>query len=202
MVCCECMRRRYKYFDGSCRSLSFFGVEGKEIAEEIVPFGSFSNQLGISGDTSVDQDGDVIAKQRILMAISNVSYPVTPGDSFRLIYTDGVNRVTMDLQVDGTYHVDIPAMGTIDASKMTFPQLKEKICSLVGTYYSYANPQLSLIGTGSFYVTVKGKSHRPIPIRLGAFPSFFCCFIGHELRFKQRCDGDFSRWDIEKIRFV
>lgn len=135
----------------------FFGVEGKEIAEEIVPFGSFSNQLGISGDTSVDQDGDVIAKQRILMAISNVSYPVTPGDSFRLLYTDGVNRVTMDLQVDGTYHVDIPAMGTIDASKMTFPQLKEKICSLVGTYYSYANPQLSLIGTGSFYVTVKGE---------------------------------------------
>jgi protein involved in polysaccharide export with SLBB domain len=134
-----------------------YGSETTGTAVDIIPFGTFSEQLGLSTTVQTFSGTATELQQRILMAVSDVSYPITPGDTFRLSYTDSVNRIVTDLQVDSNYTVDIPAMGTIDAKGMTLPQLKEKIFALVGTYFAFSNPQLTMTGTGSFFVTVKGE---------------------------------------------
>jgi hypothetical protein len=133
-----------------------YGSETTGTAVDIIPFGTFSEQLGLSTTVQTFSGTATELQQRILMAVSDVSYPITPGDTFRLSYTDSVNRIVTDLQVDSNYTVDIPAMGTIDAKGMTLPQLKEKIFALVGTYFAFSNPQLTMTGTGSFFVTVEG----------------------------------------------
>ncbi|MDK2860091.1 MAG: polysaccharide biosynthesis/export protein [Sphaerochaeta sp.] len=46
---------------------------------------SFSAQLGLLAQPPVYNE-----EQRLLSAVSNGSYPVTPGDAFRLVYLDGL----------------------------------------------------------------------------------------------------------------
>jgi len=134
-----------------------FGTDVAQTTMGAVPFGTYAEQLGLPEKTPIAANNDTLLAQRLLMAVSDSTYPVTPGDALRLIYADGVNRISVDLQVDSMYQLDIPSMGTIDAKNMTLPQLKERIFSVVSTYYAYANPQLTLIRTGSFLVTVTGE---------------------------------------------
>ncbi|MGH0052713.1 MAG: SLBB domain-containing protein [Sphaerochaetaceae bacterium] len=113
---------------------------------------SFAAQLGLlSQSLAYDEE------QRLLSAVSNGSYPVTPGDAFRLVYLDGMRSVTVDLQVDESSSVTIPGLGSIDGEGKTFAQLRKAIYEMVQTYYSYSNPQLVFIRTGSFLVSVVGE---------------------------------------------
>nr|WP_321308052.1 SLBB domain-containing protein [uncultured Sphaerochaeta sp.] len=113
---------------------------------------SFSAQLGLLSEVPVYDE-----EQRLLSAVSNGSYPVTPGDTFRLVYLDGMKSVTVDLQVDESSSVSIPGLGTIDGKGKTFSQVRKAIYDMVRTYYSYSNPQLVFIRTGSFMVSVVGE---------------------------------------------
>ncbi len=113
---------------------------------------SFSAQLGLLSQSPVYDE-----EQRLLSAVSNGSYPVTPGDTFRLVYLDGMKSVTVDLQVDESSSVAIPGLGAIDGKGKTFSQVRKAIYDMVRTYYSYSNPQLVFIRTGSFMVSVVGE---------------------------------------------
>ncbi|RFU95285.1 sugar transporter [Sphaerochaeta halotolerans] len=113
---------------------------------------SFSAQLGLLAQPPVYNE-----EQRLLSAVSNGSYPVTPGDAFRLVYLDGMKSVTVDLQVDESSSVAIPGLGSIDGKGKTFAQVRKAIYDMVRTYYSYSNPQLVFIRTGSFMVSVVGE---------------------------------------------
>ncbi|WP_319758303.1 SLBB domain-containing protein [uncultured Sphaerochaeta sp.] len=113
---------------------------------------SFSAQLGLLSEVPVYDE-----EQRLLSAVSNGSYPVTPGDTFRLVYLDGMKSVTVDLQVDESSSISIPGLGTIDGKDKTFSQVRKAIYDMVRTYYSYSNPQLVFIRTGSFMVSVVGE---------------------------------------------
>ncbi len=113
---------------------------------------SFSAQLGLLSQSPVYDE-----EQRLLSAVSNGSYPVTPGDTFRLVYLDGMKSVTVDLQVDELSSVAIPGLGAIDGKGKTFAQIRKAIYDMVRTYYSYSNPQLVFIRTGSFMVSVVGE---------------------------------------------
>ena len=113
---------------------------------------SYAEQLGLSLETVEEKP-----ENRVLSAISNGSYPVTPGDRFRLVYLDGLQTVTVDLQADEKSTVTIPGLGTVNCFGLSFIEMKKEILSMVQTYHSYSNPQLILTGTGSFSVTVVGE---------------------------------------------
>ena len=113
---------------------------------------SYPEQLGLSLQTL-----DEPVETRVLNAISDGAYPVTPGDSYRLVYLDGLKTITLDLQSDENMTVAIPGLGTVDGIGLTFNELKQNILAMVKTYHSYSNPQLVLTGTGSFTVAVVGE---------------------------------------------
>ena len=113
---------------------------------------SFQAQLGLAGQVSTPAD-----ENRVLSAISNSQYPVTPGDTLRLAYTDGRSRVELTLQVDGSYRVVIPAIGTVEGKGRTFVEFARDIERLVETYQPFSLPRVVLTGTGAFTVTVRGE---------------------------------------------
>ncbi|MFA6844112.1 MAG: SLBB domain-containing protein [Sphaerochaetaceae bacterium] len=136
---------------------SLYGPEAASSAAEVLPFQSFSLQLGLQPPKEItNTNAAIIANQRVLSAISDAAYPVTPGDVYRLIYFDGAKQVSMDLQVDSSYTIDVPRLGFVDASSLSFSQLKQKLFSMVSSY-SYSNPQVVLLSTGSFTVSVIGE---------------------------------------------
>ncbi len=120
---------------------------------------SFAAQLGSGEETSFS------AQERVLSAIANPSYPVTPGDTMSLSYTDGKNTITVVLQVDGSYRIVIPSFGIVEAKGKTFSQAVAEIEQMVNTYAPFSMPQVKLTGTGTFFVTVKGEvdSTRELP---------------------------------------
>jgi protein involved in polysaccharide export with SLBB domain len=113
---------------------------------------SYSQQLGLP-QLVVDENQGT----RVLTAISNGKYPVTPGDTYRLVYLDGLKTVTLELQVDEKMSVVVPGLGTVEGAGLAFTQLKQQILAMVKTYHSYSNPQLVLTGIGSFTVAVIGE---------------------------------------------
>ncbi len=122
---------------------------------------SYAEQLGLPLE-----QGEEKPENRVLSAISNGSYPVTPGDRFRLVYLDGLQTVTVDLQADEKSTVTIPGLGTVNCCGLSFIEVKKEILAMVQTYHSYSNPQLILTGTGSFSVTVVGEvgGTRVVPV--------------------------------------
>lgn len=135
---------------------------GESVEESIatpLPIASYGEQLGLSPESAqmTASNANTVAQQRVLAAISDQNYPVTPGDVYQLEFTDGTQRIQLRLQVEGNGHIDIPNLESVDASHMSLPQLKEKVFSLVSTYYSYANPLFTLLSTGSFSVSVVGE---------------------------------------------
>lgn len=131
------------------------------IEERSLGLQSYAEQLGLALVQVEEQP-----ETRVLSAISNGSYPVTPGDKFRLVYLDGLQTVTVDLQADEKSTITVPGLGTVDCFGLSFIEIKKEILSMVQTYHSYSNPQLILTGTGSFSVSVVGEvgGTRVVPV--------------------------------------
>ena len=129
--------------------------------EQALTLQSYSEQLGLAKELVEEK-----AETRVLSAISNGSYPVTPGDRFRLVYLDGLQTVTVDLQADEKSTITIPGLGTVNCWGLSFIEMKNEILSMVQTYHSYSNPQLIMTGTGSFSVSVIGEvgGTRVVPV--------------------------------------
>ena len=123
----------------------------------------YLGQLGLSAQEPATQAA--LQQERILAAISNNSYPVTPGDTLNLFYTEGKTTTTLTLQVDGSYRVSIPTFGAVSGKDKTFVEFAREIEQLVVTYLPYSLPRVTLIGTGAFSVTVRGEvvSTREMP---------------------------------------
>ena len=142
---------------------SLFGPESPASAfdEKSLALQSYAEQLGLAVELVEEKP-----ETRVLSAISNGSYPVTPGDRFRLVYLDGLQTVTVDLQADEKSDVTVPGLGTVHGRGLSFLDMKQEILSMVQTYHSYSNPQLILTGTGSFSVSVIGEvgGTRVVPV--------------------------------------
>ena len=125
-----------------------------------IPDPSYGAQLGL-----LVMDTPLSPGERLLSAISNTAYPVTPGDSLLLVYSDGKNPISLSLQVDGAYRVVIPSIGTVDGRGKTYARFVKDIETLVQTYLPFSVPRVSLSGTGSFTVVVRGEvtSTREVP---------------------------------------
>ena len=111
----------------------------------------FTTQLGIS---PVAQP---LAGERLLAAISSTIYPVTPGDLILVSYTEGKSPMALSLQVDSSYQVVLPGLGVVDGAGRTFIEFSKAIKNLILTYLPFSVPRVSLSGTGSFTVTVRGE---------------------------------------------
>ncbi len=112
----------------------------------------FTVQLGIAATTVQPAAGE-----RLLAAISSRIYPVTPGDTVLVSYTEGKNPVSASLQVDSSYRVVLPGLGVVDGTGRTFMEFSQAIQTLILTYLPFSVPRVSLLGTGSFTVTVRGE---------------------------------------------
>lgn len=122
------------------------------VAAEPLRLESFAEQLGLSQPAGLPT-----AEVRLLNAVANKEYPLTPGDRYRLVYLDGMQTVTVDLQADEMSRVQIPGLGTVAGAGKYWTTVREEILAMVSTYYSYSNPQLVLTGVGSFSVSVVGE---------------------------------------------
>ena len=126
------------------------GFVQSPMASEPVSY-TYASQLGITTPVSN------VPEESTLLAIGNSEYPVTPGDVYQLIYSEGKNNVTIELFVDSECRTMIPSMGIVDGRNLTFTELKKSIESLVSSYYPYSSPQLVLKSCGIFSIKVTGE---------------------------------------------
>ncbi|HQB54789.1 MAG TPA: polysaccharide biosynthesis/export family protein, partial [Sphaerochaeta sp.] len=120
-----------------------YGSSTKDLVGTTVQVQSYAEQLGLAATSSIPT-----ADERLLNAISEPSYPVTPGDTYRVVYLDGLKTVTLDLQVNEAYQVALPGLGRVNGQGLTFQQMSQKITDLIGAYHSYSNPQVVFTGVG------------------------------------------------------
>ncbi|MGD1832058.1 MAG: SLBB domain-containing protein [Sphaerochaetaceae bacterium] len=124
---------------------------------------SFVGQLGLSGVASNTID-EVEVSERVIRAMSQPDYPMTPGDQLQLTYTDANQMKSAVVQVSSSYKISLPQFGSVDVNGINFEQCRTAIEDLVKTYLPFSNPQVSLIHVGSFYVTVKGEVTRTVQV--------------------------------------
>ncbi|NCB00992.1 MAG: hypothetical protein EOM67_02360 [Spirochaetia bacterium] len=121
---------------------------------------SFKGQLGLIDEISSNID-TLTNEEKIISAMSQPDYPVTPGDQIRLSYVDSKQIVTtLTLQVNTSYKVSIAPFGEVDGRGKSFEQFRNEISSVVKNYLPFSNPQVSLMNVGSFYITVRGEVKR------------------------------------------
>lgn len=95
-------------------------------------------------------------ENRLLLAISDPEYPVTPGDGFLVTFLAGGETVVNEVYVHGNYDVNLGLVGSINARGLTFLQLSDQVRQLVLRAYPSSNPAVRLIQTGQFAVPVSG----------------------------------------------
>ena len=117
---------------------------------------TYSSQLGLL-DLETNISNTNIPVDSVLRAIGDSEYPVTPGDRFSLVYSDGKNLITLELQADNDCRVAIPSIEVIDASGMTYKEFKANVEETISKYYTYSSPQLMLTGCGVFSLKVTGE---------------------------------------------
>ena len=117
---------------------------------------TYSSQLGLPVLTA-DTTNTNNPLDAVLRAIGDSAYPVTPGDTFALAYSDGKSLITLELQADNDCKVTIPSIEVIDADGMTFKEFKAKVEETISKYYTYSSPQLMLTGCGVFSLKITGE---------------------------------------------
>lgn len=103
---------------------------------------------------------DVLATEltvRAQTAMSAPDYLVTPGDIYTLAFMAGTKEVEYIFTVDSSYRVRVVNMGVVDASGMTYLELKKKVESIVTANYPLSGVQFALTTPATFTVTVRGE---------------------------------------------
>jgi len=124
---------------------------------------SFKGQLGFNDETLISSD-ELTNEERIVKAMSQPNYPVTPGDQLRIDYTDAKQTVSTLLQVNTSYSIVLSPFGEVNGKGKNFEQFRQDIIEVIKTYLPFSNPQVALVNVGSFYVTVRGEVKRTMQI--------------------------------------
>ena len=114
--------------------------------------------------------------ERLLLALSNPEYPVTPGDTYLLSYSRAVpaspavaasrnlaalgvtvERVSQLVVVSSDYTISLGVFGVLTGRGLRFNDLRRRVVSLVEEAYQTSIPELLLIGIGAFEVHVRGE---------------------------------------------
>jgi len=124
---------------------------------------SFKGQLRLNDETIISNN-ELSNEEKIVSAMSQPNYPVTPGDQLRIVYTDAKQTINALLQVNTSYSITISPFGEVDGRDKSFEQFRQDIIEVIKTYLPFSNPQVSLVNVGSFYVTVRGEVKRTMQI--------------------------------------
>lgn len=115
---------------------------------------SFSSQLGIIDIEEQFSDNNELA---VLQAISDSTYTITPGDTFKVDYIEGEETKTFILQVDSEYKLNIPLIGVIDVKNKNISQVSDFIKNNISKYYAFSSPQVTFVSLGVFSINVIGE---------------------------------------------
>ena len=91
------------------------------------------------------------------LAISNRQYPVTPGDVYTLTFLLAGETVSNTLLVESDYNINMTIFGKINASGMTFAELKPMVEDIIAYAYPKSLPSLTITSVGIFQVPIKGE---------------------------------------------
>ena len=92
---------------------------------------------------------------RATLAETTIGYPVTPGDQFVLSFITAIDTVSNTAIVEVDYTLNLGIFGKINVRGFTLQQLRAEVGNLVNNAYPGSFPQLKLLQTGSFTVTVR-----------------------------------------------
>lgn len=93
---------------------------------------------------------------RLLLALSEEGYPVTPGDVYELIYHTPSLKESMLLTVQSDYSMDLQVFGELNASGFSYSALRRRIVQIVSDAFPRSSPSLNLKSIGYFNVVVRG----------------------------------------------
>jgi len=101
--------------------------------------------------------GDEQAMQNLMLARSSLTYRVTPGDVYTLVFMMGGNPVSYTIIVDTSYRIRVAHMGIINGAGRTFAQVRVDVEALVARNLPLSGPQLILTQPAVFRVFVNGE---------------------------------------------
>ncbi len=104
----------------------------------------------IAGETVADPT------QRLQLATADSSYPVTPGDIYRITYLRAGEVVASEVTVENDYTINLNVFGQINAEGLSFAELRPRIESIVEQAIPRSLPSLSLVSVGVFQVRLTG----------------------------------------------
>ncbi len=105
----------------------------------------------IRGERVIDET------ERLQLARVNRSYPVTPGDVYRITYQRAGTPVTMTATVESDYAVNLDLFGIVNGANKTFGQLRSEIQRIVDAAIPRSLPSVTLVTLGVFPVRIVGE---------------------------------------------
>lgn len=121
---------------------------------------SLSGQDSDSDDADAPSAGSALTVSdavRIRRAMSDPRYPATPGDVYRLSFTQTTQTETLFLYVSPSYQVNMDFLGSVDAKGMTFQELRDRIQEIMEESYPGSSMRLTIEQVGEFPVYVRGE---------------------------------------------
>jgi protein involved in polysaccharide export with SLBB domain len=91
-----------------------------------------------------------------MLARSNGDYPVTPGDVYILTFLNRGEIVTNEVSVESNNIVNLNIFGKVDATGLSFTQLKAKVETIISQSYASSFPSLNITSVGIFNVLIRG----------------------------------------------
>jgi protein involved in polysaccharide export with SLBB domain len=96
--------------------------------------------------------------EKLRLAISSATYPVTPGDDYRLTFQQGGAASMLEILVGSDYVVQLNVFGKVNAEGMTFTQVKQIVEKAFAAAYPRSLPSLAISSVGAFEVFIKGET--------------------------------------------
>ena len=96
--------------------------------------------------------------EKLRLAMSSATYPVTPGDDYRLTFQQGGAVSTLEILVGSDYAVQLNVFGKVNADGMTFTQVKQTVEKAFAAAYPRSLPSLTISSVGVFRVFIKGET--------------------------------------------
>ncbi|MFP3959137.1 MAG: SLBB domain-containing protein [Spirochaetaceae bacterium] len=125
--------------------------------------GSVAAQVPEEARTVVPGAGEAAAgalgtelSDRLSIAVSSPDYPVTPGDTYELIFTVGGELTTTVVTVASNYTLNLNIFGTIDTRGLNYVELRSQVENAVTEAYPQSMPAFRLVSIGLFEVTIHG----------------------------------------------
>jgi len=96
-------------------------------------------------------------EQNLMLARSSLTYRVTPGDVYTLVFLIAGNPISYTIVVDTSYRIRVANMGIVNGAGRTFAQVRAEVETLVSRNHPLSGPQLILTQPSVFRVFVDGE---------------------------------------------